>query len=93
MTNDQRLSLVKIANAVMANPTIGQSIGASWQGFKTGLKDKFNPKAWIANAMTGGNYTKDRKFAARQQYYANAQQQQASKQIPQGGQASKQPMQ
>lgn len=92
MTNDQRLSLVKIANSVMADPTIGQSVGASWQSFKTGLKDAVNPKAWVANAMTGGNYTKDRQLASRQQYYAKAQQQ-VNKQIPQAGQVPQQPQQ
>lgn len=74
MNSDQRSALTKIANDLMSSPTIGQAVGASFESFKTGLKDKFNPKAWIANRLTAGNYTKDRKLAARQQYYADAQQ-------------------
>lgn len=91
MNNEQRMALIKIANgtpvlqgAMPTNPTLGQSIGASFESFKTGLKDKFNPKAWIGNALTGGNYTKDRKLAARQQYYAKKA---ATQQQPQPQQA------
>lgn len=72
---------------------MGQAIGASFESFKTGLKDRFSPKAWVANALTGGNYTKDRQFAARQQYYnkQQPQQQQAPAQQPKTQQPVQQP--
>jgi hypothetical protein len=102
MNNEQRMALIKIAaeasvqqGAMPTDPTLGQSIGASFESFKTGLKDKFNPKAWIGNALTGGNYTNDRKLAARQQYYAKqaAVQQQPQSQPQQQPQPQQAPAQ
>lgn len=76
MSNDQKMNALAMSNAGGGKaPTAGQVIGSSWAKFKTGLKDTFNPKAWVANALTGGQYTAQRKLDAQNQYYAQQNQQ------------------